>query len=117
MSAGADALALALAAVATAVVAVRDGGRHVLPGGLVLVVSSGCFVIAGVHIYWPRRVLTNAGDGHRLRLAGLNSAPSGLVRQRAAAGDPIRASQNDGTGGSLHRLAAFDSHGRFDDPR
>jgi hypothetical protein len=30
---------------------------------------------------------------------------------------PIRASQNDGTGGSLHRLAAFDSHGRFDDQR
>jgi hypothetical protein len=83
---GADALALALAAVATAVVAVRDGGRRVLPGGLLLAVSSGCFVIAGVHIYWPRRVLTNAGDCPRLRLVGLNSAPSGLVRQLAAAG-------------------------------
>jgi hypothetical protein len=34
---------LALAAVATAVVAVRDGGRRVLPDGLLLVVSSGYF--------------------------------------------------------------------------
>ena len=107
---------LALAAVATAVVAV--GGRRVLPGGLLLVVSSGCFVIAGFHICWPRRVLTNAGDGPRLRLVGLNSAPSGWFGSGPPRGEPpIRASQNDGTGGSLHRLAAFDSHGRFDDQR
>jgi hypothetical protein len=55
---GAGAWALALAAVATAVVAARDGGRRVLPDGLLLVVSSEYFAIAGVHIYWPHGVLT-----------------------------------------------------------
>ena len=55
---GAGMWALALAAVATAVVAVRDGGRRALPGGVLLVISSGYFAIAGLHIYWPRGVLT-----------------------------------------------------------
>jgi hypothetical protein len=50
--------ALTLAAAATAVVTVRDGGRRVLPGALLLVLSSGYFAAAGVHIYWPRGVLT-----------------------------------------------------------
>ena len=49
---------MALAAAATAVVAVRDGGRRVLPGAVLLVLSSGYFAAAGVHIYWPRGVLT-----------------------------------------------------------
>src|SRR4051812_42403721 len=50
--------ALALAAVATGVVALRAGGQRVLPGAVLLVLSSGYFAVAGVHIYWPRGVLT-----------------------------------------------------------
>src|SRR5215212_5755130 len=50
--------ALALAAIATAIVSVRAGGRPALFGALLLVGSSVYFALAGVHIYWPRGVFT-----------------------------------------------------------
>jgi hypothetical protein len=78
--------ALAFAAIATAVVAVRDGGRRALPGGLLLVVSSGYFAIAGVHIYWPRGVLTMLVMALAFGWVALTVPPSGLVRQRTAVG-------------------------------
>ena len=77
--------ALVLAAVATAVVAARDGGRRALPGGLLLVVSSGYFAIAGVHIYWPRGVLTMLVMALAFGWVALTVPPSGLVRQSTAA--------------------------------
>ena len=77
---------MTLAAVATAVVAVRDGGRRVLPGGLLLVVSSGYFAIAGVHIYWPRGVLTMLVMALAFGWVALTVPAAGLVRQRTAAG-------------------------------
>jgi hypothetical protein len=78
--------ALALAAVATAVVAVRDGGRRALPGGLLLVASSGYFAIAGVHIYWPRGVLTMLVMALGFGWVALTVPPSALLRQPTAAG-------------------------------
>ena len=78
--------ALAVAAVATGVVAVRDGGRRVLPGALLLVASSGYFAIAGVHIYWPRGVLTMLVMALAVGWVAWTVPPSGLVRQRTAAG-------------------------------
>ena len=81
---GAGAWALAFAAVATAVVAVRDGGRRALPGGLLLVASSGYFAIAGVHIYWPRGVLTMLVMALAFCWVALTVPPSGLVRQPTA---------------------------------
>jgi hypothetical protein len=77
--------ALALAAVATAVVAVRDGGRRALPGGLLLVISSGYFAIAGVHIYWPRGVFTMLVMALAFGWVALTVPPSGLVQQPTAA--------------------------------
>ena len=50
--------ALAVAAIATAVVAVQAGGRRVLFGAMLLIVSTLYFAVAGVHIYWPRGVFT-----------------------------------------------------------
>jgi hypothetical protein len=81
----AGAWALALAAVATAVVAVRDGSRRALPGGLLLVISSGYFAISGVHIYWPRGVLTMLVMALTFGWVALTVPPSGLVRQPTAA--------------------------------
>lgn len=75
---GAGTWALALAAVATAVVAVRDGGGRVLPGGVLLVVSSGYFAIAGVHIYWPRGVLTMLVMALAFGWVALTVPPSGV---------------------------------------
>jgi hypothetical protein len=83
---GAGTWALAVAAVATAVVAVRDGGRRVLPGGLLLVASSGYFAIAGVHIYWPRGVLTMLMMALAFGWLAFTLPPPGLVRQPTAAG-------------------------------
>jgi hypothetical protein len=77
--------ALAFAGVATAVVAARDGGRRALPGGLLLVVSSGYFAIAGVHIYWPRGVLTMLVMALAFGWVALTVPQSGLVRQPTAA--------------------------------
>jgi hypothetical protein len=51
-------MALALAAIATAIVTVRASGRPAMFGALLLVVSSAYFAIAGVHIYRPRGVFT-----------------------------------------------------------
>jgi hypothetical protein len=66
-------------------VAVRDGGRRVLPGGVLLVASSGYFAIAGVHIYWPRGVLTMLVMALAFGWVALTVPPSELVRQRTAA--------------------------------
>ncbi|MFL6046513.1 MAG: hypothetical protein ACJ72M_15535 [Propionibacteriaceae bacterium] len=74
------------AAVATAVVAVRDGGQRTLPGGLLLVISSAYFAIAGVHIYWPRGVLTMLAMALAFGWVALKVPPSGLVRQPTARG-------------------------------
>jgi hypothetical protein len=75
-----------VAAVATAVVAVRDGGRRVLPDGLLLVIWSGYFAIAGVPIYWPRGVLTMLVMALAFGWVALTVPPSGLVQQPTSVG-------------------------------
>ena len=83
--------------------------------GLLLVVSSGYFAIAGVHIYWPRGVLTMLV----MALAFGWVALTVLIRVGSAA-DRRAESQRSGrrrmTGPMVGftRLAAFDSHARFD---
>jgi hypothetical protein len=58
----------------------------IVPGGLLLVISSGYFAIAGVHIYWPRGVLTMLVMALAFGWVALTVPPSGLVRQPTAAG-------------------------------
>jgi hypothetical protein len=47
----------------------------IVPGGLLLVISSGYFAIAGVHIYWPRGVLTMLVMALAFGWVRLDSAP------------------------------------------
>jgi hypothetical protein len=55
---GLGAWAFAVAAVATSFVLVGRTGRRALPGAVLLVAASVYLAGAGVHIYWPRGVLT-----------------------------------------------------------
>jgi hypothetical protein len=55
---GLGAWAFAVAAVVTSWVLVRRAGRRALPGAVLLVAASVYFAGVGVHIYWPRGVLT-----------------------------------------------------------
>jgi hypothetical protein len=71
--------ALALAAVATAIVTVRAGGRRALFGALLLVVSSVYFALAGVHIYWPRGVLTMVAMAVAFGWLALTVPRSGII--------------------------------------
>jgi hypothetical protein len=81
--------ALAFAGVATAVVAARDGGRRALPGGVLLVISSGVLRDRRSRHLLAARSPHDAADGARLRLGHLNSAPgrvgSAADRRRARA--------------------------------
>lgn len=82
---GWGAWALALAAIATAVVAVRADGRRVLFGALLLVVSSVYFAVAGVHIYWPRGVLTMLAIALGFGWLALTVPRTVMIRQETAA--------------------------------
>jgi hypothetical protein len=82
---GWGAWALALAATATAVVAVRAGGRRVLFGALLLAVSSVYFAVAGVHIYWPRGVLNMLAMALGFGWLALTAPPTAMIRQETAA--------------------------------
>lgn len=68
------------AAITTAVVAVRAGGRRVVFGALLLVVSSVCFAVAGVHIYWPRGVLTMLAMALAFGWLALTVPRTGMIR-------------------------------------
>ena len=76
--------ALALAAVATAIVTVRAGGRRALFGALLLVVSSVYFALAGVHIYWPRGVLTMVAMAVAFGWLALTVPRSGIIGRGTA---------------------------------
>jgi hypothetical protein len=55
---GLGAWSFAVAGIATSIMLVRRQHRRALPGALVLAAASIYFAALGVHIYWPRGVLT-----------------------------------------------------------
>jgi hypothetical protein len=55
---GLGAWSFAVAGIATSIVLVRSRGRRAVPGAVVLAAASVYFAAFGVHIYWPRGVLT-----------------------------------------------------------
>src|SRR5215212_690620 len=83
--------ALALAAIATAIVTVRAGGRRAVFGALLLVVSSVYFAIAGVHIYWPRGVFTMVAMAVGFGWLALTVPRYGINRQGTAVVSPASA--------------------------
>jgi hypothetical protein len=83
--------ALALAAIATAIVTVRAGGRPALFGALLLVVSSVYFALAGVHIYWPRGVFTMVAMAVGFGWLALTVPRYGIIRQGTAVVSPASA--------------------------
>src|SRR5215216_7061874 len=83
--------ALALAAIATAIVTVRAGGRRAVFGALLLVVSSVYFAFAGVHIYWPRGVFTMVAMAVAFGCLALTVPRYGIIRQETAVVSPASA--------------------------
>jgi hypothetical protein len=55
---GLGAWSFSVASIATSIVLVRSQGRRAVPGAVVLAAASIYFAAFGVHIYWPRGVLT-----------------------------------------------------------